>query len=166
VCWAACPSSHPIQCGASCAKTKQDCDLAVTDQVMSLINVAITITTTNALPGAGTAYREMNLSMAGEEAIKSKTEKTVSKLAERSDIGALLNFFVRSGIATIIGNPASHATAHAVLKDAWRKANGGKDNPKQVDNLAALFGGGGDGTFDFAALDPKSPQTSQHVHAF
>ena len=41
VCWGQCPATHPVNCGAGCATSKQACGLAVFDQVVSVLDVAI-----------------------------------------------------------------------------------------------------------------------------
>lgn len=58
VCWQHCPKSHPYQCGALCGKTKYDCDLAVTEQVLSIVMVAVNIALIATTGGAGNAAKQ------------------------------------------------------------------------------------------------------------
>jgi len=168
VCWAACPASYPVQCGASCAKTKLDCERAVADQVISTINVLVTIATSLETGGVfqdgavAKAVTELFLTRSGIARIGAKTAKTTVSLSNRSGIGAFVNFIVRSPIGAILFNSVSHDTAASVLDDAWTKANGSA-NPKQQKNLSELFRADR-GDFDWTMLDPTG--VSAMVMAF
>jgi hypothetical protein len=57
VCWQQCPASAPVNCGAGCAATKDECAEAITDQVVSVLDTIATVTTTVLSFGAGTAAK-------------------------------------------------------------------------------------------------------------
>lgn len=57
VCWGSCPASHPVNCGASCAATAADCAGAVTDQVVSVVDVAANIALAVVTAGGGNAIK-------------------------------------------------------------------------------------------------------------
>jgi hypothetical protein len=69
VCWAQCPASMPVDCGASCARSQDDCAKAVTDQVMSVLDAAANIALTVATAGAGTAAKAA-VTTGGKAAVK------------------------------------------------------------------------------------------------
>jgi hypothetical protein len=43
VCWGQCPSTHPVSCGAGCAKTQAACAQNTTDQVLSVLEVVANV---------------------------------------------------------------------------------------------------------------------------
>lgn len=51
VCWQNCPSQMPVNCGAGCATTKNDCAMAITDMVISPIMAAISLATLGGASG-------------------------------------------------------------------------------------------------------------------
>src|SRR5579883_1032597 len=181
VCWQDCPSSYPVRCGAACAKTKQDCDMAVSDQVISVVNLAITIATAFELPGASSAIREVSTRAVTRDVLKANVAKLGEKEAAEeggravvrggarggsglgADLKKLGSAMIKTGIATIIGTRIDRGVANGVLKDAWVKANG-TPNPKQTENMSNLFDGSGGGTFDYTMLDPTG--VSSVVMAF
>ena len=61
VCWATCPDSMPVNCGASCAKDKSSCSLTLTDQVLAPVmaagNAALTVATLGTGTGAAAAAK-------------------------------------------------------------------------------------------------------------
>lgn len=57
VCWGTCPPDMPVNCGAGCAKTTADCVLAVTDQVVSVLDVAANVAVTVGTLGTGTGAK-------------------------------------------------------------------------------------------------------------
>lgn len=55
VCWGQCPATHPVACGAGCAKTQDACASNTTDQVMSVLEVVANVGLAAATAGGSTA---------------------------------------------------------------------------------------------------------------
>jgi len=85
VCWGKCPPSSPVDCGAGCAATSSECVQAITDQVVSVMDVAVNIATTVATAGTGTAAKA-----AATTAAKATAKNVVVKGAGKAAIKAEL----------------------------------------------------------------------------
>lgn len=108
VCWGSCPPSHPVNCGASCARSSGECASAVTDQVVSVVDVAATIATSVATGGAGTAAKTAART-AGKAAVKVSTKAAVRQSA-------------RQGLRKAAGK--LQKTSRAQIRQSLRKLRG------------------------------------------
>ena len=55
VCWGQCPSTHPVSCGAGCAKSQNACAQNTADQVMSVLEVVANVGLAVVTAGGSTA---------------------------------------------------------------------------------------------------------------
>jgi len=82
VCWGTCPATHPVDCGASCARTVAACAEAVTDQVISVVDVAANVAITVATLGSGTGIKAAATSSA--RAVKVGAQQAARVVARQS----------------------------------------------------------------------------------
>jgi hypothetical protein len=57
VAWGNCPPASPVNCGAGCAATDAECANAIKDQVLSVLEMVVTIVETAVTGGAGSALK-------------------------------------------------------------------------------------------------------------
>ena len=127
VCWGKCPPSHPVECGASCTVSQEACAQNVTDQVLSVLEVAADITLTVVTAGTGTAIKtgvkqgtKIGFSQAAKSLGKNLSKQTISDQIKKAAIKA--------------GKEVGESTA-----EAWG---------------AALVEAGTTGEFEWESLDP------------
>ena len=127
VCWATCGtgSKYPTECGASCAKDELACTLEVIDEVLSVMNVVVSVASTASTMGSGTAVKA-----ALQKAVVEGVKKTATKFIQKG----ILKSSVK-GALTTIGKESGKA-----LLD------------KQKDIIVAIAFGE---EFDWTALDPS-----------
>lgn len=82
VCWGSCPATHPVNCGASCATTEAACAEAVTDQVISVLDVAANVAVTVGTLGTGTGIKAAATS--GARAVKVGAQQAARVVARQS----------------------------------------------------------------------------------
>ena len=80
VCWQNCPPSTPYSCGAGCATNQSDCSGAVRDQVMSVVEVAITVATAATGAGEVKAAVKSSANAATKAAAKGITKAAAKKV--------------------------------------------------------------------------------------
>jgi hypothetical protein len=95
VCWADCPANLAVNCGASCAKSKDDCALAVTDQVTSPFIAAGSIALTVLTAGGGSAA--VSGAKTGAQAGAQVAAKVAAKAAARTGLKTAIRTALRSG---------------------------------------------------------------------
>ena len=130
VCWGQCPANMPVNCGAGCATTKEDCSGAVRDQVMSVVEVAVTIVTTVATAGAATGAEAG--AAAAETGAKAATKAAANQATKAAAKGI------------------TKAAAKAALIDAAKGA-GANLSMQQIDQVAGVAAGD---DWDPYSLDP------------
>jgi hypothetical protein len=94
VCWADCPANLPVNCGASCAKSKDDCALAVTDQVTSPFIAAGSIALTVLTAGGGSAA--VSGAKTGAQAGAQIAAKVAAKAAARTGLKTAIRTALKS----------------------------------------------------------------------
>lgn len=77
VCWGECPKTHPINCGAACAKSDEDCKESLKDMIFSVGKVAVDIA--SAAFTAGTSYAAQ---ASAKVALKAAMKQIADKLLE------------------------------------------------------------------------------------
>lgn len=125
VCWGQCTGSAlPFECGAVCAKDEMTCGLSTAENIISVLDVIVTVSTTAASMGAGTAVKA-----AIQKAIMEGAKKTIQDFAKKK--------LSKAAIKTLVINTI---------------ADTGKDLPMdQTTNIVGLLSGE---EFDFTTLDP------------
>jgi len=78
VCWKSCPASAPVGCGAGCALTLAECQAHTVDQVMSVMNLVISIQQEAETGGFSFEWKELT---AGGKAAWIQMAKTAIKNA-------------------------------------------------------------------------------------
>ena len=115
VCWAACPASLPVNCGASCAKDKDECALAVTDQVTTPIMVAANVALIALTAGAGAgATAGANTLKAGAKTAGKTAADITAKATAKESARAILKSKVKQAfksLATKASQPGVRAFA-------------------------------------------------------
>lgn len=84
VCWGQCPASHPVNCGAGCAKSQNACATNTTDQVLSVLEVVANVGLAVATAGGSTAATAGGKAAAtGAKAAANTAAKTGGRFAVR-----------------------------------------------------------------------------------
>jgi hypothetical protein len=133
VCWQQCGAGM-VNCGAGCASSKEECSGAVRDQVMSVVEVAVTIATAVATAGAST----------GAEAAAG-AGKAAAETGAKAATKAAANQATKAAAKGI-----TKASATAALKDAAKGA-GVNLTMQQIDQVAGVAAGD---DWDPYSLDP------------
>lgn len=89
VCWGQCPAGW-VNCGAGCASSADECAGAITDQVVSVLDVAANIALTVATSGGGTAAKAA-ITTSAKSAAHRVMAKGVSKAAMKKKMRELAN---------------------------------------------------------------------------
>ena len=83
VCWDIdCPDNYPISCGASCAETTNHCISATLDQVMSPLELVITIAEVALTAGTATAIKK-GVQTASKAGVKATTKNIAKSMAKK-----------------------------------------------------------------------------------
>lgn len=80
VCWGKCEGDFPFECGMGCAVDEMACAMATTEQVVGVLSVAATVTSTALTLGAATAAgapMQMGISSAAKQMTKSIGKTTI-----------------------------------------------------------------------------------------
>lgn len=110
VCWNACPRKLPVNCGAACAASKNDCATIVADQVTGPIIAAANITLIAVTAGAASgATAAGNAAKAGA--------KTSAQLATKAVSRQLAMAQLRQRVAAALTKAATGAVTRAVAQD-------------------------------------------------
>ena len=110
VCWNSCPAKLPVNCGASCAATKGDCALAITDQVTTPFMVAANITMIALTAGAGAgATAGANAGKAGGKVAATTGTQALGKAAAKEFGKQGFKALVRSALKGAAGGAAKAA---------------------------------------------------------
>jgi hypothetical protein len=183
VCWAACPSGW-INCGASCAKSKDACAMALTDQISSPFiaagSIAITALTAGAGSGAVSAAKtaaqtgaqiaaktaakaaaRTSLKAAVRAALRSSTAQAAKSLAKRTAIELAIDAYLGGTLVTWVWT-GTEIAGHEAQQDAIKglKADVGEAVKKRMGDLVS------DGQIDaivdtaMAAAEAQAPAGS------
>ena len=112
VCWGSCPATHPINCGAMCGKTTDDCVKQIAGQVLAGLEVLSNILQTVATAGASAAVKATAVTAA-----KAAMKKVAKDLLKSSIKGGLTSLGTSlasgAGKSMVAGNTAQLESALA-----------------------------------------------------
>jgi hypothetical protein len=118
VCWATCPPHMPVNCGASCAKSKAACAMTITDQasapIMAAGNAALTVATLGTATGASAA---------------AKAGATASKVAAKAAARAAAKATLKASVKTALKNRIKYYSKELAKDLAIDAAIGGVLSP-------------------------------------
>ncbi|MCZ4291275.1 hypothetical protein O4H62_20580 [Hoeflea alexandrii] len=114
VCWNSCPAKLPVNCGAACAASSNDCALTVTDQVtgpiMTAASVALIAVTAGAASGATAAANSAKTAA-------TTAGKAGGQLAAKSTSRVAAQAAFRQQVVAALSKAATNAATKAVVKD-------------------------------------------------
>ena len=130
VCWGQCPASQPVDCGAMCATNSSQCGGAVANQIISVLDFAVTVVETVVTAGGALGVR--TAISAAEKAALESSEAAITAAAK------------------LTAKAANKALIRNILVDQAKGVGQGLTEG-QILNLVAMTSGE---KFDFSALDP------------
>ena len=114
VCWGKCSGDFPFECGAGCATTELACALSITEQVVGVLDVAVTTVETVSTFGAATAVNAA-IKTAMKEGIKSlvkeltkNVSKKVGKEALKKELKKEVKGLAKDSAQTLAENQADN----------------------------------------------------------
>lgn len=130
VCWGQCPRAMPVDCGAMCGQSADDCAKSITQQVTGVLEVIVNVASTVATAGAGSG------AVVGANAAK--------QAAAASGKAAIGN--AAKQMAKNVSKESIKNTIRKVALDAGKNIA-----ENQLENLTNAAAGE---DFDFTSLDP------------
>lgn len=116
VCWGKCPPDKPVNCGALCATTMEDCSASISEMVMSVGEIVAKIATIVASAGTGSGATAA-ASVAEESAVSALKDmakdlgKELGKEIAKVGAGAVVNELEKRGLPpALAGSLASMTT--------------------------------------------------------
>jgi hypothetical protein len=130
VCWGQCPATHPVACGAGCAKTQDACASNTTDQVMSVLEVVANVGLAVATGGGSTAATAAGKAAATGVKVATKTgSKFAVKMSKQEAVA-----FIRKQ-AKESGKDLSEATVGVYADALVQAGNTGEFDPTVLAGL-------------------------------
>lgn len=130
VCWGQCPRGMPVDCGAMCGKTADDCAKAITQQVTGVLEVIVNVATTVATAGAGSGA-----------AVGANAAKQAAAASGKAAVGNAAR-----NMAKNVSKNQIRETVRKMAVDAGKSIT-----ENQLENLTNAAAGE---DFDFTSLDP------------